>query len=456
MRHLSDDVLDGALRMAATRLRDQEIARADTDEAWATLDEVRAGTSDSIDIVDGADHPHDRTADRWRLIAACGLLLIGSVVALSLIDRNEADAPAVTIEITTPPPAPSTPTPPTTSAKSVPLESFGDGAWWPLGSTVASCPMCSGIVLDDGRVAIIGGTSATQGVVVQLFDPATAEFSVGARLPNEAWRWIVELDDGRILLSGWNGQIAIADLDDGSSDVIRSSGEPLAPIQLADGRVLLFGSSASELDLVTKQITRLAERGGSRPTVDAPTALVELGNGDVLVADNTLSKIFDAETETFRWLANQAPPISWVRRLDDDRYLVARPRPPGELASLADALIYDHTTGTLTDVAGLELPLVGDSGVSAALLGEGRLFVIRQPAQPGGPNPGAAVYDLDTGVVQEVDAPTGRRTWAQPIALPDGRILIVGNYGCNVGCEVNPDADTAELFAVGDPSLPDN
>lgn len=427
-----------------------------------TLDEVRGGASDVIDIAESADHPDGRGRGRWWLIAACVLLLIGSVVALAVIDRNGGDAPAVDVETTTQSSVPSTTTPtpstspPTTSPTPVPLESFGDGAWWPLGSTATSCYICSGIVLDDGRVALVG---ATRDAVVELFDPVTAQFSIGAQLPDgfggTGSELIVELDDGRLLLTGINGEISIADLSDGSSVMVQRSGESMTAIQLADGRVLLFGpSTVSELDPIANQITPLADRGDSAST-EPPTGLIELGAGEVLVGDHSASQIFDADTGSFRPFPDPTARIPWVRRLDDGRFLIARARPFDDADSVADVQIYDHETGTFSDVADLELPLIGGRAVvSAALLPDNRLFVIRQPDRMGDPHPGAAVYDLDTGAVQDIGAPTGRRTWAQPIALPDGRILIVGNFGCNQGCEWQPDAATAELFAVGDPLLP--
>lgn len=106
MRHPNDDMLDGALRTAAARLRNQEIARADPDEAWARF--VTEHADDAVPVRFAGPGP--RRA--WLSVAAIGLAA-ATVLVVVWIQSGPAPqqpvdspAPAVTaVTSTTPAPA---------------------------------------------------------------------------------------------------------------------------------------------------------------------------------------------------------------------------------------------------------------------------------------------------------------------------------------------------------------
>lgn len=91
MRHPSDDVLDGALRMAAGRVRDQEIPRADTDEAWARFASPRA--DEIVVSVRASRVPGRRRA--WVSVVAVGL----AAATLVLVWVQSGSAPEKPIGI---------------------------------------------------------------------------------------------------------------------------------------------------------------------------------------------------------------------------------------------------------------------------------------------------------------------------------------------------------------------
>lgn len=101
MRRLSDGVLDGALRMAAARLRDQEIARADTDEAWALFETQQE--KEVVVPVRASQVPGRRRG--WVSVAAIGLAAASTLVLVWLQSRpapeNPVDIPSTTVPVAT-------------------------------------------------------------------------------------------------------------------------------------------------------------------------------------------------------------------------------------------------------------------------------------------------------------------------------------------------------------------
>ena len=92
---------------------------------------------------------------------------------------------------------------------------------WTAGSTSMSGTRRShsAILLNDGRVAVLGG-QGWNGVTdvstsVQLFDPATSTWSSGGSLTvSRLWAGVDRLDDGRILLAGGSASPTTAELYD--------------------------------------------------------------------------------------------------------------------------------------------------------------------------------------------------------------------------------------------------
>jgi hypothetical protein len=417
-----------------------------------SLHEVQNRPSHAIDIPSGPDHGDAHSHGRGWLVSACAVLVVGTVAALAFIARDDAEGPVITIDTappstSTPPITTAPPPPPTMPPDSIPLEAYGAGAWWPVGRLAAGCRNCTGIVLDDGRVAIIEPLGVER-EVVQLFDPKTATFSVAARLPDATKvDGIIQLDDDRLLLTGNRGNIAVVDPDDGSVEVVQSDGAPVSAHQLSDGRVLLFGQSdVSVLDLTTHAITRLADIGGSQREGVAPRVLIDMSDGTVLAADHHASHLFDPDSGSLRPLGDGTIRIHWASPLLDGRLLLVRGDPDDDTFTRTTTQIYDHSTGTFTDAG---------SWTPAAVLNDGRILELSMPASLEGSIQRAAVHDLDTGTVQEIAPTTKARTWTEAIVLPDGRILAVGGYAGH-GAGSLADQDTAEVFAVADPGLPED
>jgi hypothetical protein len=194
------------------------------------------------------------------------------------------------------------------------------------------------------------------------------------------------LGDGRIVLAGLNGELAIFDPGTGTATTLRVQNDehqvPLGldytvqiPVVLTDGRVLVFSQTgASEVDLATGSLTDV---GTLTTPVGDTMGAVPLLDGNVLVFGAPLTS---------------GGPVVFA--------------------------LYDTIIG---EFGAADTPEQSMTGVSAIRLLDGRVFVV------GSAPFRAAIYDPVARSFSTVEAaPQSTGQSASPVAvLPDGRVLVL-------------------------------
>jgi hypothetical protein len=184
-------------------------------------------------------------------------------------------------------------------------------------------------VLDDGRVAVFGGwnTSSTVTDSIEIFDPATEEWTTSPAALGTARAWLTAtvLGDGRVLLCG--GQTAsatdvgldVSEIYDPVLDAVIPAGRMMErrsrhrAVTLASGRILLLGGSRTDSSGApnwSRATSEILDPStliyGSGPWMTVPRAGHEatlLPDGRVLVTGghgtNALAEVFDPAAGAF-------------------------------------------------------------------------------------------------------------------------------------------------------------
>jgi WD40 repeat protein len=336
---------------------------------------------------------------------------------------------------------------------SVPTERIAvppGGGFVPAGSmSDMGCYWCHAVVLNDGRVLVVGD-------IGQIYDPATWTFAPVEGLPSPGPA--VLLDDGRVLLSSMN-EIALYDPATGTSEVIENPfSVDKAAERMADGRVLLVGADlifgmenpgaglAVTFDPRTDTLTATGQTIAQR--LDG-VQLAPLDDGRVLVVGGSTdgsAELYDPATGTFSATGGMNS-VRWsftATRLLDGRVLIVGGS--SETETLASAEIYDPASGTFTLTGSMETPRYWHA---AALLPDGRVLVV------GGATDGVRldqgtfteIYDPQTGQFARGPATQQPRVGATAVSLPQG-VLVLGHYAGNVGGN-DAAGRTAEVFTLG-------
>jgi hypothetical protein len=286
------------------------------------------------------------------------------------------------------------------------------GQWTPAGMMVEARSGAAAVLLDDGRVLVIGGSSAT-GPTSQADISSTGEVFGSAASMNIArtHHTAVRLRDGRVLVAGGtsaDGATNSAEIYDPALDTWTLTGEMIEPRSrhtaslLADGRVLLAGG----------------EHAG--------------------VTSGTL-EIFDPATSTFTPVAAVITPRAWhaSATLADGRVLLAGGVDgPDALASVD---IFNPADGSIVQTT-MSSPRAASS---ATRLLNGSVLIAG--GHDGQQDLGSAeVFDPATNVSTLVGMMAPPRSGHQAYLLPDNNsVLIVG--GASAGAPLA----TAELFVPG-------
>lgn len=324
----------------------------------------------------------------------------------------------------------------------------GHESFVPTGRLSFGCAWCQTVVLDDGRILVLGGAP-------EIYDPATETFTVvEAEGAVGNARAAVRLHDGRVLTSDGNSQW----LFDPATTTFQMVGELPAFVMglLGDGRALLLGHPSG----IAWNRTYLFDPESNEFEEGPPTlhphgdglsgAVVALLDGRVLLLGTTVSEVFDPVTDSFTEVGHHLNRSGFTATLlSDGRVLIVggqEESEPFDLVRMAE--IFDPSTGEFTPVGELDQ---GRFWHAAALLPDGTVLVV-----------GGASGDLRSGLDQaEIFDPSSGEFAAVPssmtrervapgaVALPDGRVLIVGHYPGNGGFGSDEGSSTAELFIPG-------
>ncbi|HEX9762157.1 MAG TPA: kelch repeat-containing protein, partial [Acidimicrobiia bacterium] len=330
-----------------------------------------------------------------------------------------------------------------------------EGGFVPTGSMTGRCAWCNAVLLDDGRVLIVGGVDE-EGPIAEIYDPATWTFTPTGR-PPYSYPEITDavlLDDGRVLVVGLSlsdnavgigpSNAALYDPASGSFQSIDwPEGKGSAAVGLADGRVLVVGGQTRR-DRITAalfdpRLDRFTATGLPNVSWGFPVTATLLDDGRVLVVGaepSGMAEIYDPQTGTFTLTGSlstaRAGPTA--TRLVDGRVLIVGGGGEGS-AALASAEIYDPDTGTFTPTGPMATARWGHA---VAPLPDGRVLVVGGGGRvlvggsddAGDPSVEATaeIYDPLTGRFTQAPAPTTSRLAATAVSLTDGRVLVLGYY----------------------------
>jgi DNA-binding CsgD family transcriptional regulator len=285
----------------------------------------------------------------------------------------------------------------------------------------------AGEVLEDGRVAIIGGNQiAGRGnlsplvALTEIYDPASGTFSP-ARDLNEAR-------------------------------------QTMSAITLSDGRVLVVGGVADQGDPRTAEVfepgTRSWSLTGALSIQRLRPAVGLLQGGRVLVAggveDETSTEIYDPASGRFEPGPEMLHPRRsprWVT-LPDGSLLVVSDGTAERYDPLAGRFVMVNDSGSLPEVPAL-LP---DGRV---LLTGGKDLALARTAPTPSPGAGhgrtipairtAVILDVGSGTVHMVGQMEQARMMHEALALPDGRVLVAGGVQDSLFSGPGP-LRSAEIF----------
>jgi len=322
-------------------------------------------------------------------------------------------------------------------------------------------PPCGAALLSDGRVLVLRESA------VALYDPATGTFRAAVDDESDSdlplYSRAAELPDGRVVLAGAFGDVAVFDphAETVTALDVRPEGQSstannLVPIVLPDGQAMLFASigslNAFSLDVSNDNMRDVASASHGGEVIAA-----FLDGGNVIVASRGWVDVYDTATEKFtastsvRVLDNDGASVTMLR---DGKLLVAGGLGFGFSGDvpMSDAFVVDPVTGSFQSTGSMS---TGRAHHGAALLDDGRVLVVgghagssldRTPTNVF--TPGAELYDPDSGTFVDVPAPLGRRREVIAVALPGDRVLAFGDASFE-GDKYTVDATSAELFAIG-------
>ena len=317
-------------------------------------------------------------------------------------------------------------------------------------SDFASCRGCLLTVLDDGRVLKVGQYRGKTDLG-QIWDPTTGSWSTVGRA-NGQWGKPdgharpagLLLDDGRVLVVGFlryfgptgldvETIVQVFDPDTGTFDLIstlRDAPDRSPAIELSDGRVLIASSGRGGFiyDPLDDSFTGTGEASLTSKMAVPPEGLVALPDGRALLVEWSALTIYDPTTDQFRGVGEIYPLTSSylptrlaTTVLKDGRVLLTG----GVLDNgstggkrLADAVVFDPVSETVTPVGPMLEPRAGHSAVA---LSDGRVVIIG-----GGAGDRVEIFDPSTETFQAAPALSRPRDGASVAALQDGNLLVVG------------------------------
>jgi len=349
------------------------------------------------------------------------------------------------------------------------------GTFEPAGNMTMARTGHTATLLLNGKVLITGG-SRERPASAELFDPVTNTFTrtgnmTTARFGNSA----TLLPDGRVLIVGgyYFGYLDSAEIYDPLTGIFTPTGNMLAPqhgghraVLLNNGKVFIAGGGAEcpnlndgcsiadypeiydsdtgSFSIAGDYADRSADPWfGTYGLVGAPLTL--LPNDKVLIAAEPIAELYDSTAGTFRLTGqmtrgskDRVPAYQiggTVTLLTNGKVLLAGGE-HFEWDTIAEAELYDPSTGNFTAIANMSRPRVGHT---ATLLRDGTVFIagsdnffcefvdgvmrcgIPASASTESYNPATGTFTTSEDMI------TGRWNHTATL-LMDGRILIAGGY----------------------------
>ncbi|NVI97581.1 kelch-like protein [Myxococcus sp. AM009] len=313
----------------------------------------------------------------------------------------------------------------------------GSGAsarWETTGSMVTPRYAAPGVLLDSGKVLVVGGYNTDPLASAELYDPATGTWSAAGNMGSaRGSHTLTRLPSGRVMAIGGstdqagNQSVRNVDIYDPATNTW-SAATPLTFARarhtatlLPSGKVLVIGGAASAVNSIPEVYDPATNTwvpiASMAATLRASHSAVLLPSGKLLVAGgSSAAEMYDLATDT--WApATGASGTSWSQGhlLPSGRVLLHA----GVNFALYDpALNLQASAGTLTHAR---------NNPTHVMLASGRLLVT------GGSQAISAIteiYDPATASVSfSVSMPSGRQG-PTGVLLPSGKVLVAaGHWG---------------------------
>lgn len=339
------------------------------------------------------------------------------------------------------------------------------GVFIPTGQMSTPRAYHAATLLLSGKILITGGlypSSVPAGPFTylssaELYDPATGRFtSAGNMTTIRLNHNSILLADGRVLIVGGSSQPLSTEIYNPSSGSFAASADLLsAPVGfgtvtlLQDGRVFIPGVSTAQIfDPVTGKVTATGPYVVPAPaTVKSATLLQD---GRVLVtggtADSGWSEIYDP-------VANSFSPAGIKDNWDDD--YTATLLPNGKIFFVGndgndptpdDAEIFDPATAKFTRIANA---ISNHDEGTATLLSDGTVLIAGGVVPGGNGAANSEIYSPSTGSFSVTGSMSFGRYKQTATLLPDGTVLIAGGFWIYPG----PATQSAELYVSNQVSV---
>ncbi len=311
----------------------------------------------------------------------------------------------------------------------------------------------SATLLSDGKVMVIGGASIDfdEGnlTTAETYDPATGLFTLteDTMAFRRSEHHAVLLQDGRVLIVG--GGEATAEIYDPATDRFTTTGQlnildrVRSAVRVRSGDVLVTGEDERFYELYNPSTGEFESfspyrfQSQFRPSRRiGPTATL-LSDDRVLVVGTILggagirgyAEIFDFGLEDIQFHLFGLRFGHTATLLRDGRVLIAggsttvENRVFGTFSPTRTAELFLPDDGSFTPTGNMVSPRFAHSAI---LLADGSVLMI------GGFEGDAEIYDPTSGQFRALNSDLGRvRSGSSTTLLPDGNVLIVGGYGEN-------------------------
>ena len=283
----------------------------------------------------------------------------------------------------------------------------------------------SAVVLDDGRVLVVGG-----GVPPEVFDPGSGRWrAISPGSGSFYFASAQRLTDGRVLVTGSTpGNPVNAEIYDPVADAWSATGRMNhdrvmhSSVRLADGRVLIAGGSLDGIDVAASELYDPAtgawiDVGGTG--FESVPGLALLPDDEVLFVGKKVTRIFNPSTEEWRRISDLVHEHKWGATvgLADGRVMVVGGEATAEVEVFDPTLNLWRPAPRLNGIRAVPSAAVLPSGHVVVTGGADRFWRIGSSVE---------IFEPAANAWTEIQPMAERRLAHTITVLDDGSVLVTG------------------------------